>query len=72
MIKTALTFLLIAAFATPTFANESVIYFKSDLAGKDLPFSDAALVGDTLYIAGKGGFIPGTRKVPEDPKKKFD
>ncbi|MBI3404652.1 MAG: RidA family protein [Acidobacteria bacterium] len=30
------------------------------------PFSDAVLVGDTLYIAGRIGFIPGTYRVPED------
>jgi len=29
-----------------------------------LPFSDAVLVGDTLYLAGKIGFKPGTREVP--------
>lgn len=69
MIKTVLLSILIAAFARATFADEGVIYFKSDLAGKDLPFSDAALVGNTLYIAGKGGFIPGTRTVPDDPKE---
>ena len=67
--KTALLFLLIAAFAAPAFGGEGITYFKSDLAGKDLPFSDAALVGNTLYIAGKGGFIPGTRTVPDDPKE---
>ena len=44
-------------------------YFKSEAAGKDLPFSDAALVGNTLYISGKGGFLSGTRTVPEDPKE---
>ncbi len=27
------------------------------------------LVGDTLYISGKGGVIPGTRTVPEDPRE---
>ena len=27
------------------------------------------LAGDTLYIAGKGGVLPGTRTVPEDPKE---
>ena len=67
--KTALLFLLIAAFAAPAFGGEGTTYFKSDLAGKDLPFSDAALVGNTLYIAGKGGFIPGTRTLPDDPKE---
>ncbi len=29
-----------------------------------LPFSDAVLVGDTLYMAGRIGFKPGTREVP--------
>lgn len=29
-----------------------------------LPFSDAVLVGDTLYLAGKIGVKPGTREVP--------
>jgi 2-iminobutanoate/2-iminopropanoate deaminase len=28
------------------------------------PFSDAVLVGDTLYLAGRIGFLPGTRQLP--------
>jgi reactive intermediate/imine deaminase len=28
------------------------------------PFSDAVLVGDTLYLAGRIGFVPGTRELP--------
>lgn len=28
------------------------------------PFSDAVLVGDTLYLAGRIGFVPGTRQIP--------
>ena len=28
------------------------------------PFSDAVLVGDTLYLAGRIGFLTGTRQVP--------
>lgn len=27
------------------------------------------MVGDTLYIFGRGGLIPGTRTVPEDPRE---
>ncbi len=30
------------------------------------PFSDGVLVDDTLYIAGRIGFVPGTYRVPED------
>ena len=52
-----------------TMAGAKTTYFKSEVAGQDLPFSDAALVGDTLYISGKGGVLPGTRTVPEDPKE---
>ena len=33
-----------------------------------LPFSDAVLVGNTLYIAGRIGVIPGTLTVPEDSR----
>lgn len=37
-----------------------------NLPGKaaSLPFSDAVLVGDTLYMAGRLGLKPGTREVP--------
>jgi 2-iminobutanoate/2-iminopropanoate deaminase len=33
------------------------------------PFSDAVLVGDTLYLAGRIGFLPGTRKLPDTPEE---
>jgi 2-iminobutanoate/2-iminopropanoate deaminase len=33
----------------------------------NLPFSDAVLNGDTLYIAGRIGFRPGTTEIPKDP-----
>ena len=64
-----LLLILIAAFTNSAKAGEGTTYFKSEVAGQDLPFSDAALVGNTLYISGKGGVIPGTRMVPEDPKE---
>lgn len=31
-----------------------------------MPFSDAVLAGDTLYISGRIGLIPGTRTVPAE------
>ncbi|WP_263385297.1 RidA family protein [Granulicella arctica] len=31
----------------------------------DKPFSDAVLRGDTLYLSGRIGLIPGTSQVPE-------
>jgi 2-iminobutanoate/2-iminopropanoate deaminase len=33
----------------------------------NLPFSDAVMTGDTLYIAGRIGFKPGTVELPQDP-----
>jgi 2-iminobutanoate/2-iminopropanoate deaminase len=35
---------------------------------KDLPFSDAVLVGNTLYIAGHIGMDPKTGMAPADPE----
>ena len=32
----------------------------------NLPFSDAVFTGDTLYVAGRIGFRPGTTQVPDD------
>jgi len=61
--------ILVAASSGAAIAQEGTTYFKSEVAGKDLPFSDAALVGNTLYISGKGGFTPGTRSVPENPRE---
>ena len=34
-----------------------------------LPFSDAVLIGDTLYISGRIGFVPGTTQVPPKPEQ---
>ena len=34
-----------------------------------LPFSDAVLIGDTLYISGRIGFVPGTTQVPPEPEQ---
>lgn len=33
------------------------------------PFSDAVLVGDTLYLAGRLGLDPATRRPPESPEE---
>ncbi len=33
---------------------------------RSLPFSDAVLVGDTLYLSGRLGIDPATGKVPDD------
>ena len=33
----------------------------------NLPFSDAVMIGDTVYLAGRIGLRPGTTEVPKDP-----
>lgn len=38
-------------------------------ATADLPFSDAILAGNTLYMSGWIGLMPGATKVPDDPKE---
>ena len=32
----------------------------------DMPFSNAVIAGDTVYLSGHIGFDPATRKLPED------
>jgi reactive intermediate/imine deaminase len=39
-------------------------YFNLPGRAVSAPFSDAVLVGDTLYLAGRIGLKPGTREVP--------
>lgn len=36
-----------------------------------LPFSDAVLVGDTLYLSGRIGIDPATGMVPADPDQEL-
>ncbi len=41
-------------------------YINLPVRPGDFPFSDAVLVGDTLYIAGRIGIDPATGYAPED------
>ena len=40
-----------------------------EMAALDLPFSDAVMVGNTLYLSGNGGLDVETMTAPEDPKE---
>jgi enamine deaminase RidA (YjgF/YER057c/UK114 family) len=40
-----------------------------EMAAMGLPFSDAVLVGNTLYLSGNGGIDLATMSVPDDPKE---
>ncbi len=48
--------------------TERQFFQSSSMAALDLPFSDAVLVGDTLYLSGNGGLDVSTMSAPEDPK----
>jgi 2-iminobutanoate/2-iminopropanoate deaminase len=41
-------------------------YINLPSRGRPLPFSDAVLVGDTLYMSGRIGIDPATGFAPED------
>ena len=64
---TAVAFLAGLAAGAGTFAAKAAPVRKHvNLPGRAVaaPFSDAVLVGDTLYLAGRIGFLPGTRQLP--------
>jgi len=45
------------------------IYFQlPEMAALNLPFSDAVMVDNTLYLSGNGGLDIATMTVPDDPK----
>lgn len=50
-----------AAAAEPAAARPKVEFLSSNKALSGLPFSEAVRVGDTLYLSGQLGFLPGTR-----------
>ena len=67
--KAVILFVFLTILFSSALAGGNAVFFKSEVVGQDLPFSDAVLVGETLYISGKGGFLPGTQKVPEAPRE---
>jgi 2-iminobutanoate/2-iminopropanoate deaminase len=50
----------------PTTTLEKRVHIPYQSAAGDLPFSSAVIVGNTAYICGHLGLLPGTAKVPED------
>lgn len=48
--------------------TERQVFKLPAMAALDLPFSDAVLVGDTLYLSGNGGIDLATMTAPADPK----
>ena len=61
---------LLASIAWAQNSNtERRVFRLPEVAAMDLPFSDAVLVGDTLYMSGNGGIDLSTMEVPEDPRE---
>ena len=59
----------LAAFALAQDSRTERRIFKLPaMAALDLPFSDAVMVGDTLYLSGNGGIDLATMTAPDDPK----
>ncbi len=61
----ALTLSFLAGMAAAP-ASRQYINLPGGTERPKLPFSDAVLVGDTLYVAGRIGFDPATGKPPAD------
>jgi 2-iminobutanoate/2-iminopropanoate deaminase len=64
------TILVLAAALVPPVAGagpRSYIDHKVPPGSPQLPFSDAVLAGDTLYVAGHLGIDPHTGSAPTDP-----
>jgi len=67
--KKLMALAVVIAFIAGIAAAPSARRYIHLLAASDmqkLPFSDAVLVGDTLYMAGRIGFDPATGKPPAD------
>ena len=48
--------------------SERTYFQLPEMAEMNLPFSDAVLVGDTLYLSGNGGIDLATMTAPADPQ----
>jgi 2-iminobutanoate/2-iminopropanoate deaminase len=63
----ALVLMLVAlTTVVPTAAAQRQFINTPGMHPKGLPFSDAVLAGDTLYLSGNIGLDPKTGKVPDD------
>jgi len=66
--KVALAMLLVLPISSQA-ADRKYIPHPQPADAKPLPFSDAVLVGNTLYIAGHIGTDPKTGMAPADPEE---
>lgn len=67
--NTAVVLMLLTFCALASGADRKYIVAPRAADRKGLPFSDAVLVGDTLYIAGQIGLDPKTGQAPDDAEQ---
>jgi 2-iminobutanoate/2-iminopropanoate deaminase len=63
-----LCIILISLALAQNSTTERQVFQLPEMAALNLPFSDAILVGNTLYLSGSGGLDLSTMSAPEDPK----
>ena len=67
-IAALLILFLAACSGTENAPPERQVFKLPAMAALDLPFSDAVLVGDTLYLSGNGGLDLATMQPPDDAR----
>ncbi|GAB5525617.1 MAG: RidA family protein [Roseivirga sp.] len=60
LLSTALLLFLAFTACTPAEKTEVSHYQSEEMAALGLPFSDAVIVGDMMYLSGQIGNLPGT------------
>ena len=68
LVATGLIILLATIGMAQSSRTDRQVFKLPAMEALDLPFSDAVLVGDTLYLSGNGGIDLATMQAPEDPK----
>lgn len=68
LLVATLCIVLVALTVAGDARTERVTFKLPEMASLDLPFSDAVLVGNTLYLSGNGGIDAATMTVPDDPR----
>ena len=66
MLTLSLLFVMLAATAVAAADQPTRKYFNRPGRAANLPFTDAVLVGDTLYLSGQLGLDPKTGQAPAD------
>ncbi len=69
LVAVTLLMVLVSLTVAQDSRTERQTFQLPEISAMNLPFSDAVLVGNTLYLSGNGGLDFSTMTVPEDPKE---